>query len=273
MRVHGKILKKILVAIVVILLVVIIAAYLFGEQAVRVGVEKAASSALKVNVTLGQVSLRPLRGQVGIGNLQVDNPSGYAEKTLLKLGSANVQAKMGSLLSDTVKIDEIKLDNIALTIEQRGLSNNLKELLDNIASTTPPATTTTPTPQEKKAGGKNLQIKLLEVTNVNVSVKVLGGPAIPLKLDTIRMENIGSGENVNVAALTGKILAAIASGVAQQGAGILPADITGGLKSGLKGIENIGGSVLQEGKGVLQKGTDAGAGVGGAIKGLFEKKK
>jgi hypothetical protein len=268
MKAEGKILRKVLIGLLVVIVVLVIAFNLFGDAAITKGVKAGASKALGVNVALGGVHLRLLRGSVGMNDLAVDNPAGYSNKTLLTLKDARVKAEMGSMLSDTVKIDEIKLDGIDVDIEQKGLSTNLQDLLNGMKAQAPPApTTTTPGPAKAKTTGKKLLIKSLEITNVKVKVRVLSGPAIPLTLKTIKMENIGSGgEPVDVAALTGKILAAIAEGIAQEGAGILPSDITGGLKSGLQGLENVGGNLLNEGKGVLEQG-------GGALKGLFEKKK
>jgi len=263
MKKIGGILKKVVLVVVIVLVVLVIAAYLFGERAVRAGVETAASKALKVDVSLGGVQLGLLRGKVGLNDLVVDNPPGYSERNLLEMGGATVQTDLGSLLSDTVNIDLIRLDNIDLTIEQKGLSTNLKDLLDNIAASQPEPSATGG-PEEKKEGGKKLLIKKLQISNVTVRVKVLGGPEIPLKLDTIEMENLGSDQKLDVAALTGKVLVAIAGGVAKQGAGVIPSDITGGLEAGLKSIQQLGGAVLEQGKDVLEKGA-------GAIKGIFKK--
>jgi hypothetical protein len=265
MKAQGKILKKVLMVIGIIIVLLVLVAYFFGNQALVKGISTGATSALKVNVSLGGLHLSILRGEVGISKLVVDNPAGYSVKTLLTLGDVGVKAEMGSLLTKTVEIDSIKLDGINLVIEQKGFSTNLQDLLNNISSSSPPADKTAPQPQEKKSASKSLHIKVLEITNVNVNVKVLSGPDIPLKLDTIRMEDIGNNEKVDVASLTVKILTAIASSVAKEGSGIIPSDITGGLNSGLKGIENIGGSLFDQGKG-------AGSGIDKAIKGIFQKK-
>jgi hypothetical protein len=266
MKSQGKILKKVLMVIGIIIVILVLAMYFFGNQALVKGISSGATSALKVNVSLGGLHLGILRGEVGISKLTVDNPAGYSEKALLTLGDASVKAQMGSLLTKTVEIDSIKLDGISLVIEQKGLSTNLQDLLNNISASSPPADRTAPKPEEEKSAGKNLHIRLLEITNVNVKVKVMGATEIPLKLNTIKMEDIGKEDKVDVAALTSKILTAIASSVAKEGSGIIPSDITGGLNSGLKGLENIGGSLLKEGKG-------AGSGIDNAIKGLFDKKK
>jgi hypothetical protein len=260
------ILRKVLIAVLVLLIVLVIAFNLFGDAAITKGVKLGATKALGVNVGVGGVHLRMLLGKVSINDLVVDNPAGYSNKTLLTLGSASVKANIGSMLSDTIRIHEIKLDGIDVDVEQKGLSTNLQDLLNNMKSTEQAPAPEKPAPGEKKPG-KKLVIDSLEITNVKVRVKVLGGPEIPLVLKTIKMENIGAGgESVDVAKLTAKILAAIAAGIAEQGAGILPGDITGGLKNGLQGLENVGGDLLKGGKGVIDQG-------GGLLKGIFEKKK
>jgi hypothetical protein len=61
-------------------------------------------------------------------------------------------------MSDTIKIDLIKLDNTKLTIEQKGLTNNLKEILDKL----PKEGQKEPAPKTEKPG-KNLTITRLEL--------------------------------------------------------------------------------------------------------------
>jgi hypothetical protein len=73
--------------------------------------------------------------------------------------------------------------------------------------------------------------------------------------------------------LSSKVMVAIASGVAEQGTGKLPEEITGSIKSGLKGIKNLGGEALGEGGKVLKEGVDIGKDVKEGIQGLFKQKK
>jgi hypothetical protein len=270
MKNSGKILKKVLIGLGIAIVVLIIAFIFFGDMALTKGVKLGATKALGVNVEVGLVHLGILRGKVLVSDLAVDNPAGYSNKTLLKLKGCSVKADMTSLLSDTVKIDEIKLDGIDVDIEQKGLGTNLQDLLNNMKAQAPPAEkpteTTKPQPTEKKAAGKKLLIKKLEITNTKVRVRVLSGPEIPLTLKTITLENIGSGgEQVDIAALTRKILTAISQAIAQEGSGILPSDITGGLNKGLEGLQNVGGELMKGAGGVINQGGDA-------LKGLFKKK-
>ncbi|HSV27231.1 MAG TPA: AsmA family protein [Sedimentisphaerales bacterium] len=261
MKAQGKVLQAVLIVLVVVVLVLIFAVYLFGGRVLRAGIGKVASTVLNVNVGLGDLQLDLLRGNIGISDLQVGNPAGYSANNLFELRNAAVKAQMSSLLSQTIRINEIKLDGMALTVEQKGLSTNLNDLLKAVTAGTPATR-----PQEPGAAGRNLHIGVLEITDTTVRVKVQGGPEIPLKLDTIRMENLGADQPISVAALSGKILAALAAGIAEQGAGILPKEITSGLESGLKNLGEAGSGLIEGGRGVLEQGVGAGT---GALQGIL----
>ena len=80
------------------------------------------------------------------------------------------------------------------------------------------------------------------------------------------MKNLGADSPLGITELTGKIFVALIEGVAKQGAGILPADLTKGMQSGLGKLTDLGG---EGGKQVIEGGTKAIEG----IKGLFKPKK
>ena len=95
------------------------------------------------------------------------------------------------------------------------------------------------------------------------------------------MTNLGSGEKMDTAKLTGIILSAIAKGIANEGAGVLPIELVGPITSTLTeqgavfvetGQKILEGST-ELGKGVLDTGTDIGETAVDAIKGIFGGKK
>jgi hypothetical protein len=260
-----KILYIILSAVVLLLIVVVIAVTFFAGIAVKIGVETAGTKALSVPVTLGDADLSILRGKLRLQNLAVDNPPGYQHEKLLELGDARVAVSIGSLLTDTVNIKEIKLDGMNVVIEQKSVTgNNLRDIIKDIPTGEPkeeeePAT-------EKP--GKTLRIDNLEITNVTVKAKLLPVPGksdtVTLKLDPIIMTDLGSDEKMDMAKLSGKILLAIANGVAKQGAGVLPDDMTAAMKDTLGKAAELGEEgkkLIEESKGLLE-----------GVKGLFEKK-
>ena len=72
---------------------------------------------------------------------------------------------------------------MVLTIEQKGLTNNLKEILDSLPKPEDEPADKEPEDEKKdKKPGKKLHIDTLEITNVTVRAKLL---PIPGKSDTI----------------------------------------------------------------------------------------
>jgi len=271
-----SIITKIIVSILVVLLVVVagvvILAGVFGDRALKLGIETAATKALNIGVSVADVSLSILGGSVELEDLVINNPPGYQHEHLLKLGSAKVDVDIRSLMSDTVNIKSIMFDEVSLVIEQKDLirTNNLQEILKSLGSGREDKE---PAEAKDKAPGKQLHIDKLEISNVNVKVKLLPLPGradtVTLKLDPIKMTNLGKGSKLDTVKLTGKVLAAIAAGVAEQGADILPEDVVGPIKS----VFGESGKVLIEtGKDLFDGGKDVGKDVTDALKGLFKRK-
>ena len=272
-----KLWLKVIVVIVVVLILLVAAVQLFGGAAVKVGVEKAGSKAMQVPVEVDNISFSLLGGTVNIRNLIVGNPADYKIKNLLEVGNLYVDADIKSFLSDTARIKHIKLDNMTMSIEQKGLTNNLKEVLDNLPK---PEETGTKTPPAEKGDSaeKNLRIDTLEITGVKVKVKLIplpgeGENAVELTLAPIKMTDLGTDDNMSMAKLTGKILVAVAQGVAESGGGLLPEGLIGDITGTLG---EHGAAALEKSKEVLEKGKDLGEGIikdgGDMLKGLFKKK-
>jgi hypothetical protein len=273
-----KIVITILVLILVLVLVAAAVVHFAGDRALKIGIETAATKVLGVGVTVGDASFSVLAGTLDLNNLVVSNPAGYEHPNLLELGNAHVNVGVTSLLGDTVIIEDIRLDGVTVVIEQKGLSNNLNVVLASL----PAGGAKEDRPEEGATEGKELQIANLEISNVKVKVNLL----IPGKADTlelnlapIKMTNLGSGERIDTAKLTGKIFSAIATGVAQEGAGVLPTELVGPIKSTLTEqgavFVETGKKVLEEstelGKDVVEQGKDIGKGAVDALKGIFKK--
>jgi len=267
MNAIGKILKIVLVVVAVIAVVLVVGFFLIGNSLIKVGIEKGGSMALGVPVKVGNVHLSILRGMVTIDSLQVANPAGYKNEYLLELNKGKVAVSLGSLLSDTIHIKEINLDGTKLAIEQKGLSSNIKDLLNAMPKSKPQEA---PKPEEKPKGpGKKLVVDKLEITNTEAKLAVgIGGQGTGanLKLAPIKMENLGADSPLSMAELTSKIFLALIQGVAQQAVGILPDDVVNGMKGGLNKVTELGS---EGGKKILEEGSKAVEG----IKGLFKPKK
>ena len=259
----GKILMYVVLGVIVLAGVLVVLFAMFGESAIRTGIQKAGSATFGVPVKVESLNLSVLQGKVGIGGVVVGNPEGYSNENLLELNDGSVDVGITSLMSDTVHIEDIRLDGMNLVIEQKGLNNNLKEIINAIPKKE----------EEAKKEGKPLVIDNLELSNITVKVKLIDLPGkadtVPLKLETITMQNLGTEDKVSMATLVSKILVAVAQGVAKQGAGVLPDEVTNAVKSGLSGVMEQTEALMKEGQKMLEEGS----GVLEGVKGIFEKKK
>ena len=278
-----KVIKFIAILLIVLILAIVILFKLFGTSAIKTGIEVAGTQTLRVPVTVGDVSLALLSGKAGIDDLVIANPAGYANETMMEIGKGRVDLAVKSLMSDTVRIENVLLENVSVTLEQKGLTNNIQQILNSL----PKSEEETPKEESAKpeTSGKKLEITHLELTDINVNVKLLPIPGkadtLTLKLAPIKMENLGSDSKMDMAVLTNKILLAIVAGIAEQGAGILPDAITGPMGDTLKALGDVSGALIKEtgkilegggeiGKDLLDGTKDIGKGVEDLGKGLGE---
>jgi len=282
MKKPAKLLTVIASVIVVIILVVLAGINVFADLALKIGIETAATRALNVGVSIGDIDLSILGGKLNIANLSINNPPGYQHDKLLEMKSCKVQVSVASLLSDTIKVRQFNLDGIDLVIEQKNITNNnIRDVINTISSQ-----------REKQRGpdkeaappGKNIQIEKLRIANVAVKAKLLPVPGkvdtVTLKLSPIEMNNLGTDSKMDTVELSRKILLALADGVAREGAGVLPKNLTDTMKSALDRAVQLGGTAAEEGKkiigagkDVIDTGKDIGKEVTEGLKGLFKPKK
>ncbi|MHC4105004.1 MAG: DUF748 domain-containing protein [Planctomycetota bacterium] len=267
-----KILFIVLCVIAALVVCIVLFVQLFGNSVLKTGIETAASKTLSVGVSIDDMDFSILGGKVSFQNLVIDNPPGYKHDRLLEVGDARIVVSIGSLLKDTVNIEEIMLDGVNVVLEQKGItSNNLQDIIKAI-----PESQAEPEDETEKAA-KKLHIDKLEMTNITVMAKLLPVPGkadtVTLKLDPIRMTDLGSDDKLDVAKLSGKILLAIATGVAKQGAGLLPDDVTDTMKATLGITADLGKAAAEGGKKLLEEGADTGKNLIEGVKGLFKPKK
>jgi len=279
MKLAKKLVGVLITGVVILIVLAVVLISLFGNRAVKVGIEQGARHALKVGVRLDNAALSIFGGTLSMDNLVVDNPEGYEHPNLLTLEHGSMAVNIGSLLSDTVEMEKIQLDNISLTLEQKGLTSNLQEIINNLPKSDAP-------PPEDKSS-KNLRIKELHINGVRVNAKLLPIPGradtVSLRLSPITLTDIGTDEKIDAAQLTGIILAAIAGGIIEEGKDMLPMDMLNNLGESVLGAGeeilrealNVGKGILDGtgdiGKGLLEGAEDIGKGAGEAIRGIFRQ--
>jgi len=249
--------KKILLIALLVIVVVVLSIPLWIDGVAKSAIETGGSDAMGVATTLKDVDIGVFGGEASLEGLEIANPDGFKSDHFLKLESGAVEVALGSLMDDEVVIPTLTLTGLSLNLERTAKGSNYGTILKNMEK----GAETTDEP------GKKFVIKLLVIRNVDVSAKTGLGVTVPLSIDEMRFENLGSdGSGISMRKLFRYILTGVLNGVAKSGKGVLPDDITKGLNEGLGAV----GKLLGEGGKSLLEGVGDGAkGLGG----LFGRKK
>ncbi len=278
-----KILSVLGIAVITVIVLAFVLFSIFGNWALKIGIETGATSALKVGVSLQDVNLSLLSGKLELAGLKVENPAGYQHPEFLTIAKAAVALRVGSLLSHTVEIRKIQFDDIQLTLEQKNLTtNNLQEILNSLPKSEKEASKVEEKSQAQS--GKKLHIQEVTINEVQVKVKLLPIPGkadtITLRLNPIVMKDLGSDKPIDTAQLSVEILKAIAGGITEQGKDLLPMDIINSIGQGLAkegqkvlemGVQTFEKATGQTGE-ILEGTKDVGKQATDALKGIFQKK-
>jgi len=254
--------KKLIIGIglvvVVLLVAAIIAVFLSLNSIVKKGVETVGPQLTKVKISLGGVNISPLSGSGQLSALFVGNPEGFKTPSAIKLGDIKVSVAVGSVLTDTITINSVKIKEPEITFEGGLGGNNISKILDNVKAATggdKPAGKTDTKESAAKTGGKKFIVKdlVIEGAKLHVSITGMGGKEMTLPLPTLHLQDIGSKNNgVAAGELVKQILTPLLSSA------------TDVVKSGItnigKGVSNVSKEADQQ----VNKVTDG-------IKGLFKK--
>ena len=180
--------KKWIIRLVIVGAVVVVVAigavFLFLNSIVKKGVETVGPQLTKVDVKLARANISPFSGSGQLSGLVLGNPQGYKSASAIKVGDIKVVVVPGSLLSDTIKIESIRIQSPEITCEG-GLSGiNLKDLLKNLSGSDKSSGAGGAAAQ---GGGKKFYVKdlVVEGGKINVAINELGGKAVTLPLPSV----------------------------------------------------------------------------------------
>ena len=253
--------KRLLLVIILLVIVAVVAVVLYADQVTKYSVETAGTYALGVETRLGSADLSLLSGSVALHDLEVDNPPEFETDKILSCGLCSTQVEVGSLFGDTITVKTIKLEDVKVTFEQKGLQSNFDVILKNIEKLQKkdsPATEAKP----KKGPGKNVRVDKIEIINASADLKLMpiAGQAdvIPVKLAPIVIENLSTRDNqaVMLATVIQKVFMALAKGILQSGVD-LPDQLGQALAGSLDSLEDSLGQITTQTDKVLKEGTKA----------------
>ncbi|HOK05025.1 MAG TPA: AsmA family protein [Victivallales bacterium] len=172
-----------------VILVIFAIQYHFGKIAkftIRNTIPQITGTTAEIN----DASFNILSGELRLNGFTLGNPQGFQTNSAVKIKSFRIKINLLSLLSKTIHIDHIIIDGMKLTYEA-GFPSNIEKIKENIDKA---KTEEGPQNDNKKKSAKKIYIKELRIINsqINTSVKGIGGVAVTLPVPSILITEIGS---------------------------------------------------------------------------------
>ena len=216
-----KVLKYSLLGLLLLVVVAAVGTFFYIEPLVKTTVNTVGTKIVGTKVNLDGFRFSPFVGEAEVTGLSVANPEGYKTANLINLGRVFIKVDVKSLFTDTIVVEEVSVNDIALAYEMPDLStSNVMQIQQNIAKNT--ASKETPVETTEKVIEK--EVSTAEKTSKNIIIKkvvVDGGSltamiplqpeALTLNMPAIEIEGIGEqGKKMSiqesVATLFNKIL-------------------------------------------------------------------
>jgi hypothetical protein len=209
--------------------------------------------------------------KLGLSDLKIASPQGFAAPHMLTLGDAKMAVSYGQLRSNPVHIASITLDRPTLVIEQANGVFNFRKAADGMSpggsSAPAPAPSpdgspgpsvpqpNAPQPASPQPAGDQMKVIVDELTVSNATVLLRPGldlPVVPKELTipvgSITLKNIGNGDgNGNGAAMKDVAMQVITALAAHANAsGKVPPEIQALLNGDLSSVMNRLGAEAQQ---------------------------
>jgi hypothetical protein len=239
-----KILTRLMAAGFALLVVILVAFYIYIDVIAGATIEKGATYALGVDTKVGFVRIGLLTGSFRIGSLEIDNPPGFEEKHLLRLGDGRLDVTIDSLQQEVVEIPVFALEGIDVDLEKAKGKTNFGVILANLERFESSGSKPAPAESGEAGSAKRFIVREVLIRDVSAHVEHTEGigdlGAIDVAVPEIRLKNIGAhnARGVAMSELTNIIMKAIFEAIAVHGAN-LPGVLAGDLRAGLGGLTNV----------------------------------
>ncbi len=192
----NKLVKVGLVVVAVLVVVIAVVLHFWLGTVIKASVEQVGPKVTRTPVKLDKVDIRLLAGRAQLEGLAVGNPQGFQSPTAIKVGTARVRIRWGSLLTNRVVIEEVTIDAPEVTYEGVLSKSNFSTILDNVQNFSSDGSPSKPggRPAAGSAERKFL-IKEVNLTNGHVALAVSSGAAgsqnLSVQLPDIHLKDIG----------------------------------------------------------------------------------
>jgi len=188
--------------LLLLLIALIPLVHLSVRRASRAAVRRAARYATGLGASVGRLRLAPSTGRLSVSDLTLANPAAeppFQGPHFLKLGRGRFTVAWTSLLTRTVRLPEVTLDELTLHLERRPGGANYRPVLDRLERVLGPPVTAGPASSGEPASARGTKrparkflIGRLQVQRVHVSLAGVPGGPYQLNLPPIELHEVGS---------------------------------------------------------------------------------
>lgn len=160
------------------------------EQIVIQGVARICSGLLDAETTVGGVEWDRANQRLTLRDVRIANPEGFSAGDAIAIETAEVEADLRSLLSDSPEVRLIHVGGATINAETSLRGNNLKKLMDNAKSAVPGGMRKQRLMPQRDKRWRIDQVKV-DQSAVNVSMPLLGGKPKRYTLDKYETSFVG----------------------------------------------------------------------------------
>lgn len=153
------------------------------DYLVKTAIEDTGTEMTQTGVTVESVSISLFSGEGSIEGLRVKNPEGFENEYAVVMQRFDIGLDVGSLLTDTLIINEILITGPDLSVIQKVPENNLRMLMKNINASVGE--------ESSSSGGMIIERLLVQNGQVTVIPNIGGTGSATITMGTIELENVG----------------------------------------------------------------------------------
>ncbi|WP_438951452.1 DUF748 domain-containing protein [Porticoccus sp.] len=216
-----KTLLKIVAGLVVVLVLLLVIGIFNLDRGIKAAVETVGPRLTQSDVTLADVDLSLKTGEGSLRGLVVANPAGFSDANAFSLGEIFLSVEPGSVTTDTIVINSLRIVAPEITYESGKGGTNLSQLQKNISEAAGEDTPASAADDSSEGAAKKLIIRDLKITGAKMSYvnPLLNAKPIELTLPDIQLTGIGEKSNgASAAEVVRQVMVAINKNAANAAA-------------------------------------------------------
>lgn len=200
-----RVLKFILIPVVILILLAITLTFTI-DSIVKSTIESRGSEILQTELSADNVGISLFTGSGSIDGLTIANPEEFEGGEALTISTVQMSIDISSLFSDTVVVNQIKIQNLNVNYRLKPTGSNLGKLMDNLESYQGEA-------DEESESVMIIDLFVMEESTVSINTQFEELETISVNLPYIERKGIGRGGNQNVTRVMQSVLEIIISRV------------------------------------------------------------